>query len=170
MKNLTYYEKKNAALGLILMSALITLYIFFTADFQPAEIFRVMFPVVWGVYSILLILSLIIQKRQTVVFVSNDWVLRAANFLCVIGLIVGYSFYVYPCKKIYLQQTSLTVYVIFLMFLYIWSVFKEKSRCKLGYENIGMCGVGHRFEGLSDLEDLLKEESKDSSSIKNKEE
>lgn len=154
MKNLTYYEKKNAMFGVILMSALITLYTFFTENFAPARIFRVMFPVVWGVYTVILVISLFMQKRPTVVFVSNDWVLRAANFLCVLGLVVGYTFYVYPVPRVNLQQTSFTIYIIFLMFLYIWSVFHEKSRNRLGYESMGMYGSASSF---SDLDDLLNE-------------
>lgn len=154
MKNLTYYEKKNAVLGVILMTAMITLYQFFSEGFYPAGIFRVMFPAVWLAYTVMLIVTMVLQRRSVVVFSSNDWVLRAANLLCVVGLVVGYTFYVYPVSisSIELQQSALTMYIIFLMFLYIWAVFREKSPRRMGF------GVQESMMGMSDLFNSLEDE------------
>lgn len=166
MKNLTYYEKKNAVLGVILMSALITLYMFFTEEFQPARIFRTMFPVVWAVFSVLLVISIATQKKYSFVFFNNDWILRMANVLCIVGLIVGYTFYVYPVPRVDLQQSALTIYVILLMFLYFWSVFREKE--PKGYMGMGWNhNSNKKFNSVKDLlndageEDFWKEVMKD---------
>lgn len=129
------------------MSALIILYIFSTENFAPARIFRILFPVIWGLYTIILLFSIAVQKRFVMVFVSNDWVLKAANLLCVICFIMGYTFYVHPVKQVSLQQSSLTVFVVFLMFLYIWATFRE--RCK------SYCNEEGSFTGYKDLDDLL---------------
>lgn len=145
MKNLTYYEKKNSVLGIILMSVLIVLYSFFTRNFPPAEIFRWMFPIVWGIYSLILLVSVMGQRSSVVVFVSNDWILRAANFLCVMGILVGYVFYVYPVPRVDLQQSAMTAYVVLLMFLYMWSVFHEKNRRPMGMYN-GRVGMDDLYE------------------------
>ena len=55
MKRLTNFERKHLLLGLLLMCSSIIFYVICTWDVKSTDVFKIFFPVFWGVYSVVLV-------------------------------------------------------------------------------------------------------------------
>ena len=161
MRHFSPYEKKQILLGILLMSGLITLYNLLTLDSSNTFVFRWFFPIFWGIFSLMVIGSLIGYRGVAVGFSSNAWIFRAANFLSVLTMLVGYFISVRKevgYSFIRLRETYFTAAICILIFMYVYGAFKEKA-CDIGiYGDLDDL----KYNSLDDMIDLMKSSSEDS--------
>lgn len=141
MKSLNVYERKNAMLGILLMSGLITLYVLLTLGSSRSFVFRWFFPIFWLIYSVMLVISIIINKSSPVYYVSTNWVLRVANWGTGVSMIVGYLTAIQGGMRVeyYIKQEAyFTLDICILMGMYIYGVSKERVKdATFGMQNPG---------------------------------
>lgn len=155
MKSLSVYERKNAMLGILLMSGLITMYDLLTLSSSRSFVFRWFFPIFWLIYSVMLVISIIINKSSPVYYVSTNWVLRVANWGTGVSMIVGYLTAVQGGMNVdyYIKQEFyFTLDICVLIGMYVYGVSKEKVKdCTFGLQN-------HNTD-LQEIIDFVNEDS-----------
>ena len=166
MKYLSYSERKQCSLGILLMSALIALYCVEYWDGLPGRIFCVVFSVIWVAYVVMFIVSMVAYRKVTIPFYDNVWILRAANCLSVFGLILWCVLVASFLSEVVAVRAGFTLFIITLLCMYIYAVFgeKDRGRSKGGntiYINFGK-SAAERFgdtDSLGDTGNLEKNEN-----------
>lgn len=157
MKSLSIYERKNAMLGVLLMSGLICLYVLLTIGSSRTFVFRWFFPIFWLIYSIMLVVSILVNRSSPVYYVSTNWVLRVANWGTGLSMIVGYLTSVQGGMRIeyYIrQETCFTLDICILISMYVYGVSKERVKDS----SFGMNGTK---EDIKDILDFIKSDDKE---------
>lgn len=157
MKSLSIYERKNAMLGVLLMSGLICLYVLLTIGSSRTFVFRWFFPIFWLIYSIMLIVSILVNRSSPVYYVSTNWVLRVANWGTGLSMIIGYLTSVQGGMRIeyYIrQETCFTLDICILIGMYVYGVSKERVKDA----SFGMNGTK---EDIKDILDFIKSDDKE---------
>ena len=60
MKKLSNFERKHLLLGLLLMCGSIIFYVICMGDVESVSVFRIFFPVFWGLYTVVSIVYVIL--------------------------------------------------------------------------------------------------------------
>lgn len=157
MKTLNVYERKNALLGILLMFGLITLYVLLTLGSSRSFVFRWFFPIFWSIYSIMLIVSIIINKSSPVYYVSTNWVLRIANWIAGLSMIIGYLTAIQGGMRVeyYIKQEEyFTLDICILIGMYIYGVSNERVK------DSTMC-IQNSGTKMEDIMDLVEENDKE---------
>ena len=105
MKKLSNFERKHLLLGLLLMCGSIIFYVICTKDVESTNVFRVFFPVFWGLYTVVSIVYVILtgwlktkvsgedeedSKEDIEKEISERRFLLVTNILTAVTLVVGY--------------------------------------------------------------------------------
>lgn len=105
MKKLSNFERKHLLLGLLLMCGSIIFYVICTKDVESTNVFRIFFPVFWGLYTVVSIVYVILtgwlktkvsgedeedSKEDIEKEISKRRFLLITNILTAVTLVVGY--------------------------------------------------------------------------------
>lgn len=156
MRHFSQYEKKQILLGILLMSGLITLYDLLTLNSTNTFVFRWFFPIFWCIFSLMVVGSIIGYKEKAFGFSSNAWIFKAANFLTILTMLVGYFISVRKqvgYAFIRLRETYFTVAICSLLFMYVYGAFREKANDMYMGSNID-------YNSLDDMIDLMSSEDR----------
>lgn len=105
MKKLSNFERKHLLLGLLLMCGSIIFYVICTKDVESTNVFRIFFPVFWGLYTVVSIVYVILtgwlktkvsgedeedSKEEIEKEISKRRFLLVTNILTAVTLVIGY--------------------------------------------------------------------------------
>ena len=105
MKKLSNFERKHLLLGLLLMCGSIIFYVICMGDVESVSVFRIFFPVFWGLYTVVSIVYIILtgwlkakvseeneedSDEEIEKEISKRRFLLVTNILTAIILVVGY--------------------------------------------------------------------------------
>ena len=151
MKNLSSIERKHILLGIILMWGAILLFILQNQETDSLNTFKIFLPIFWGIFTIVTVLCIIVQsllqhseiKRLEEQSLSiddltekdnregNASILKSANILALIAMVVGY--FTSSLSNMPIQYTTYQpiVWVVILCFdvcMYMVALFKEEPK------------------------------------------
>ena len=151
MKNLSSIERKHILLGIILMWGAILLFILQNNDTDSLNTFKIFLPVFWGIFTVVTVVYVIVQsllqhseiKRLEEQSLSTDDltekdnrdgnanILKSANILALVALIVGY--FTSSLRNMPIQYTTYQpiIWVVILCFdvcMYMVALFKDEPK------------------------------------------
>lgn len=143
MKKLTNFERKHLLLGLLLMCGSIIFYVICTKDIESTDVFKIFFPIFWGLYTIVSIAYILLSgwltaKSQTTEDsqeeiekeISKRRFLLVSNILTAITLVLGYissTFKNVSVQYSTYQPLGWTLAICIEIAMYVIYLFKEEK-------------------------------------------
>lgn len=145
MKKLTNFERKHLLLGILLMFGVIIFYVYCNKDVDSVSVFRIFFPIFWGLYTIIAVSYIMLtgwlnyktlegQKEESQEEIKSELCnrrfLESMNIITAITIVFGYISSTF--KDILIQYTTYqplvwTIVICLEITMYILYLFKEET-------------------------------------------